>query len=406
LYVQGTFLAVSAAALASNSAACPAPAPHAVAIPALGLEPLAPLRAGWDTAQALTDDPPLRLGEVAYRVAQILHEDGIEGVRVLFEEAIETGYIDLPIDIAAFMQEHAIRTHLDAYRVAAVGQARAGTCRGAGSLTWGGTGARAVGGARREYRVQLAVLRQRGQEVKDLSTAAAGELGRRLDEWWPDKPFADTITRTSPNSWRQENFAAAWLWFGPPLDKELTPSQWAESASCGVLFHDQTEWLKRKATEEAKQELARSCAAESARIWNQALQATPSPLPAELVNAVVANLNTATDEVYGLEYIGKRLYEAAGPDPLRLLSEVSDDFASALRPLLARDGDEEAQLTLKQAISVVPGRFVGWDRLGGVSVPVQGVVSWSGGMTVAQVAPGRIDGVGWPWRAAIAARIR
>jgi hypothetical protein len=29
-------------------------------------------------------------------------------------------------------------------------------------------------------------------------------------------------------------------------------------------------------------------------------------------------------------------------------------------------------LTLKQAISVVPGRFVGWDRLGGVSSAVVG----------------------------------
>ena len=184
------------------------------------------------------------------------------------------------------------------------------------------------------------------REVKDLSPVAAEELARRLDEWWPEKPFADTITLMSPNSWRQEDSAAAWLWFGPPLDKELTPFQWAEIASCGVLFHDQTEWLKRKATEEAKQELARICTADNARVWHQALQAASDPLPGELIDAVVTNLKRATDEVYGLEYIGKRLYEAAGDEPLRSLSDVSEDFASALRPLLAKDGDQEAQLTL------------------------------------------------------------
>jgi energy-coupling factor transporter ATP-binding protein EcfA2 len=184
------------------------------------------------------------------------------------------------------------------------------------------------------------------REVKDLSQTAAEELAKRLDDWWPEKPFADTITRTGPTSWSQENFAAAWLWFGPPLDKELTPGQWAEIASCGVLFHDQIEWLRRKATEEAKQELARICAADDARPWHQALQATPGPLPGELINAVVAALETATDQVNGLEYIGERLYEAAGAEPIRSLSNVSEDFASALRPLLAKDGDEGAQLTL------------------------------------------------------------
>src|SRR5438552_332625 len=83
--------------------------------------------------------------------------------------------------------------------------------------------------------------------------------------------------------------AADWMWFGPPLDKDLTPRQWAEMACSGILFHDQTEWLKRKATAESKLELARACAAEDSRVWHQALQATPAPLPDELVDAIVAN---------------------------------------------------------------------------------------------------------------------
>lgn len=183
-------------------------------------------------------------------------------------------------------------------------------------------------------------------QVGNLSEEQAQDLRRRLDEWWPDKPYAETITRQSQNSWSQENFAAAWLWFGPPLDKDLTARQWAEIACSGILFHDQMEWLKRKATPEAKLELAQTCTAEDARIWNQALQVIPDPLPEELVEAIVTNLRTATEEVYGLEYIGERLSRAAGAEPLRTLSEVSDEFAAAFRPLLAADGNQEAQAVL------------------------------------------------------------
>jgi hypothetical protein len=183
-------------------------------------------------------------------------------------------------------------------------------------------------------------------QIADLSEAEADELRRRLDQWWPEKPYAETITRTGGNSWSQENFAAAWLWFGPPLDKDLTPRQWAEIACSGILFHDQTEWLKRKATTEGKLELAQRCEDLDTRAWHQALQATPDPLPNELVEAIVTNLKTADEAAYGVSYIGERLYEAAGSEPLRALSAVSDEFAEALRPLLARHGDEEAQAVL------------------------------------------------------------
>jgi hypothetical protein len=183
-------------------------------------------------------------------------------------------------------------------------------------------------------------------QVASLAPEEADDLRVRLDEWWPDKAFAETITRQSANSWSQESFAAAWLWLGPPLDKDVTAEQWAELASCGILFHDQTEWLQRKAGAEAKLALARTCTATDSRIWYEALAATPDPLPDELVEAAVTNLKTAEEEHYGVRYIGERLYSAAGVAPLRALSQVSEEFAAALRPLLAADGDEVAQRML------------------------------------------------------------
>jgi hypothetical protein len=180
-------------------------------------------------------------------------------------------------------------------------------------------------------------------EVASLSPEEADDLRHRLDEWWPERPFAETITRTNANSWTQENLAAAWLWFGPPLDKDMTPHQWAELASSGILFHDQIEWLQRKASTEAKLELARTCRAGDSRVWYEALSATPDPLPDELVKAIVTNLKAAEDKHYNVSYIGERLYSGAGTAPLEALSRVSEHFANALRPLLAAAGDEDAQ---------------------------------------------------------------
>ena len=41
----------------------------------------------------------------------------------------------------------------------------------------------------------------------------------------PAEPFAETITHVSSQSWRMNHEAAAWIWYGPPLDKPTTPEQ-------------------------------------------------------------------------------------------------------------------------------------------------------------------------------------
>jgi hypothetical protein len=208
-------------------------------------------------------------------------------------------------------------------------------------------------------------------EVASLAPNEKDDLKDRLDEWWPDKPYRETITRKGPNQWSQENLAAAWLWFGPPLDKSVEPRQWAELASCGVLFDDQTSWLRRHANTEAVLELVDICQATDSRTWHEALAATPDPLPAELVEAVVGNLRSS-EEDYQLEHIGSRLLAAAGATPLHTLSDVSEEFARALRPLLAVAGELDAQRELLrdvrnqlEAHQRPSGRELGW--LEGVS---------------------------------------
>jgi energy-coupling factor transporter ATP-binding protein EcfA2 len=182
-------------------------------------------------------------------------------------------------------------------------------------------------------------------QVSLLSEEEKADLRARLDEWWPDKPFVQTIRRTGPNSWEQENRAAAWLWLGPPLDKRMTAEQWGQVASCGILFEDQLEWLRRHSSEESKQALATTCTSSDSQVWERALAATPDPLPDALQHALLRHLTESTDD-YSLGQIGERLQSAIGPEPVRTLSEQSDEFADVLRPLLASAGDTRAQRTL------------------------------------------------------------
>lgn len=183
------------------------------------------------------------------------------------------------------------------------------------------------------------------QQVKDLTEPEAADLASRLDEWWPSKPYRDTITWESENSWRQENLAAAWLWFGPPLDKAVSPTQWAELACCGVQFNDQQVWLRGQATNEGQLALAAVCDSTEARIWSQALSVTPDPIASEVVDAVLAHLVEGTG-VHEIRNIGERLFAAAGADPVTRLLSANPDFGDALDPLLARSGDIKVQKAL------------------------------------------------------------
>jgi hypothetical protein len=59
------------------------------------------------------------------------------------------------------------------------------------------------------------------------SRAERDDLSNRLRDWWPEVPFPETITWTrrsaQGSSWTINNFAAAWLHFGPALDLDLEP---------------------------------------------------------------------------------------------------------------------------------------------------------------------------------------
>lgn len=183
------------------------------------------------------------------------------------------------------------------------------------------------------------------REAAELPQALADELRRRLDDWWPtDKPYAETITwRDDGKSWSQENGAAAWVAYGPPLDKDLTPDQWGQIVTSGVaIFEDQGEWLARHYTEDGLRGAIGRMDAEDAGRWQALFQAIPpdASLPSELADAVIVHLKEG--ETYYVESIARRLGSAFGVEPLIELSEVSTEFEATIRPVLGELGHRDS----------------------------------------------------------------
>jgi hypothetical protein len=183
-------------------------------------------------------------------------------------------------------------------------------------------------------------------QATDLPAELKQDLAARLDSWWPDRPYAETITwndREGGRSWSQENGPAAWVWYGPAIDKDLTPTQWAQIATSGVAaFNEQHDWLRRHCTDEAVAQIADLLTNDNAERWHQALQATPEQheLPTTLIETATSRIRTG--DSYYVIAVAERLAAWAGETPARQLASSSDAFADALRPLLAHTGDHEA----------------------------------------------------------------
>lgn len=188
----------------------------------------------------------------------------------------------------------------------------------------------------------LANARYFAREVEKLDAGERHELRERLESWWPDKPFHHAITWEGPQSWRIEYGAQAWLACGAALGAFLSPERWAEIANSGVLFHEETEWLKAQWTPEAGEQFAAICIDTDARSWHQAFKAMPDPLPDQVIEAAARVIETAEDDAHGIRYIGDRMVADGRVDAVEMLAQ-RPSLRPALLPLLARAGDTAAQ---------------------------------------------------------------
>ncbi len=188
------------------------------------------------------------------------------------------------------------------------------------------------------------------RQAAELSEHLRRDLAARLDEWWPDEPFASTVTWRSRSgggaSWSMRNEAAGWVWYGPPLDKDLNAEQWAQIAGSGVVpFDEQLQWLQRHHSPQASERLAGLLTEDTGEFWYPALRAIPeeAELPDALIEALLTHLRDA--KRHEIDYIAKRL-ATVGLAHVRRLAAISPEFAATVQPVLARRGDPDAVATM------------------------------------------------------------
>jgi hypothetical protein len=205
-------------------------------------------------------------------------------------------------------------------------------------------------------------------EVEELGETERTKLLSRLEAWWPDKPFAETITPQGPNQWSQEWPASAWLRYGPKARPSLTTRRWAELATCGVLWDEQTKWLRDAYTPAGAYAALPLLAGEGRpERWDQFLSCCEDPLPNPVLLALAERLDTKLPKEegtqrYHLRSLARRLLDNGRADIAGQLAASSEHFAAMLGPLLAGRGDVESQLKLAEELSRtlresgVPGR--------------------------------------------------
>ena len=186
-------------------------------------------------------------------------------------------------------------------------------------------------------------------QIDDLDPAQLRELRRRLQTWWPDRPFQETITREGPNSWHQEAGAAAWIWFGPAARPDPSPVQWGQLAASGILYSTQSEWLREVGVHQGLYEAIAAIGADGdPDRWYQLLECAGDPLPGALLLACADHIDSAAaaDPVMAaarLRLVAERLVGAGRGDLAVRLANRDPVFASVLDPVLGVHGDADAQ---------------------------------------------------------------
>ncbi|MFP5388101.1 MAG: hypothetical protein ACLGG5_02220, partial [Thermoleophilia bacterium] len=218
-------------------------------------------------------------------------------------------------------------------------------------------------------------------EVEELSGPERDELLKRMEGWWPRKPFSETITRTSEHEWEQCWPAAAWLRYAPKAQPALSPKRWGELAACGVLWDAQTQWLRSLyTTAGAYVAMTVLIGERRPERWQQFLSCCQDPLPNPVLLACAEQLDAVLPEEgterYSLRWLAQRMLENGRRDLAEGVASRSEGFAALLDPLLASDGDVPAQRKLVEALR---------ERLQTERVPSEDDLRWLGGVSSEQL---------------------
>ena len=218
-------------------------------------------------------------------------------------------------------------------------------------------------------------IQRLARQVGDLTARQRDALIGRLEAWWPQKPFRDTITRVSVDQWTQEDPAAAWTWIGPLAEPTLTADRWAQLATCGVAMPDLQRWLlETESAEGAYAAIAFVAGEKDPRRWRHLLACCRDPLPNALLVACAESVDPEPDPadedsvVRRLTEVGQRLLANDRQDLAHHLAARVPAFDDALTPLLADAGDVRAQKRLLTELT---------ERIDGAGRPAANELFWA-----------------------------
>lgn len=211
-------------------------------------------------------------------------------------------------------------------------------------------------------------------QVSELDAHHLAELRRRLEGWWPQCPYRETITRQGPNSWTQEAGAHAWFALGPRARPSLDQTRWAELATCGILFEEHYRWLATAATLEGVYEALDLITGDpDPSRWQQFLSCCRDPLPGQVLESCARSLaGDAPDEeeridLQGVRTLAARMADNGRRDLIEMLAASGPARESEILPILAEAGDHESQCRLLDRLI---------KQLDEGVVPQQPVLSW------------------------------
>jgi hypothetical protein len=193
------------------------------------------------------------------------------------------------------------------------------------------------------------------RQVSSLTVEQREDLRQRLAEWWPDKPFIETIHRSEERRFSIEDRAGAWLWLAPALDIAPNKEQWAQLATSGVIGTSQRDWLRRHASPESVRAATELLDAPDVDRWYELLGACPPPPPPEPVDKMVACAREPASDAVHAE-LAKELVQAGHTEAARVMGEKVAGFEDALRPLLAAAGElAEQEVLLDEMLQTLRG---------------------------------------------------
>ncbi|HEX3240620.1 MAG TPA: SIR2 family protein [Solirubrobacterales bacterium] len=210
-------------------------------------------------------------------------------------------------------------------------------------------------------------------QVSDLDERHLAELRRRLESWWPERPYRETITRLEANSWRQEAGAHAWVALGPRAQPPLDQARWAELATCGILFEEHQTWLAATQSPEAVYGALELIAGDvDPDRWQQFLSCCHDPLPGRVLESCACDLGAKVPaeeriDLQRVRTIAARMVENGRHDLVEQLAAGSPAREAELFPILAEAGDSECQRCLLDQLI---------EQLDEGVVPQQPVLSW------------------------------